>query len=263
MAAMNRAPRTDLRPPPMKLLPRHWPDWRVQGARPARAATLAAIERAEFRQLGDQRAGDDGPDAGNGGEQILLLAPRPASHAHDRRSRCRARPAPSPCALRSRAMLFCKRLSVRRRSRWPSAAIISTICRRRATRSASSRVVWSSGNGTRLRLGGFDKVSNHGSVDRIGLGPLAERLSEGPHLRRIDHYDRQRRRRQAGGNDCLEAAGGLDARSTRGASVCKRSPSVRSMPAPLRATTKLSPHGRTRTSSRSLATSIPTTMASI
>src|SRR5213080_2212277 len=35
---MNRAARTLARPPPMKLLPRHLPDWRVNGARPASAA---------------------------------------------------------------------------------------------------------------------------------------------------------------------------------------------------------------------------------
>ena len=40
-------------------------------------------------------------------------------------------------ALLSRAMLFFRRPLVRRRSRWLSAAIISTIWRRRATRSAS------------------------------------------------------------------------------------------------------------------------------
>src|SRR5262249_6529811 len=34
MAPMNRAVRTLALPPPMKLLPRHWPDWRVKGARP-------------------------------------------------------------------------------------------------------------------------------------------------------------------------------------------------------------------------------------
>src|SRR5215475_3796532 len=38
MAPMNRAVRTLALPPPMKLLPRHWPDWRVKGARPTSAA---------------------------------------------------------------------------------------------------------------------------------------------------------------------------------------------------------------------------------
>ena len=38
MAPTNSELRTLLRPPPMKLLPRHCPDWRVQGASPTRAA---------------------------------------------------------------------------------------------------------------------------------------------------------------------------------------------------------------------------------
>ena len=38
IAPMNNTLRTLHRPPPMKLLPRHFPDWRVQGARPTRAA---------------------------------------------------------------------------------------------------------------------------------------------------------------------------------------------------------------------------------
>ena len=77
---MNRAART-LRPPPMKLLPRHWPDWRVKGARPARAAICLAVERPEFGQFGHQCARDGWPDAGRGGEQVLLVTPgRRASH---------------------------------------------------------------------------------------------------------------------------------------------------------------------------------------
>ena len=36
--AQNSRLRTVLRPPPMKLLPFHWPDWRVHGAGPASAA---------------------------------------------------------------------------------------------------------------------------------------------------------------------------------------------------------------------------------
>ena len=41
----------------------------------------AAIERTEFRQFGDQSAGDDRADTGNGGQQIFLLGPdRRAAH---------------------------------------------------------------------------------------------------------------------------------------------------------------------------------------
>ena len=53
-------------------------------------------------------------------------------------------------------------------------------------------------------------MRNHGRVDRIGLGPSAERLSKGSHLRRIDHNDRQGRRGQARRNDGLKTARGLD-----------------------------------------------------
>src|SRR5215813_15021926 len=38
MAPINRAVRTLALPPPMKLLPRHWPDCRAKGARPTSAA---------------------------------------------------------------------------------------------------------------------------------------------------------------------------------------------------------------------------------
>src|SRR3954470_10249960 len=40
MAPRTKAERTGARPPAMKLLPFHWPDWRVPGARPASGAVL-------------------------------------------------------------------------------------------------------------------------------------------------------------------------------------------------------------------------------
>ena len=33
----------------------------------------------------------------------------------------------------------------------------------------------------KLRFSGFGKVRDHGGIDRIGLGALAERLGEGPY----------------------------------------------------------------------------------
>jgi hypothetical protein len=72
---MNSAARTQGLPPPMKLLPFHWPDCRVQGASEAERRDLLAAERAEFRQLGDQRARDDRSDAWHRDEQIFLRAP--------------------------------------------------------------------------------------------------------------------------------------------------------------------------------------------
>jgi hypothetical protein len=53
MAPMNKELRTLLRLPPIKLLPRHCQDWRVHGARPARARSVD--DRAN-RALGVRRS---------------------------------------------------------------------------------------------------------------------------------------------------------------------------------------------------------------
>ena len=94
------------------------------------------------------------------------------------------------------------------RSRWPSATIISTICRRRPTRSARSCFV-SSGSG---RGSGF-VASAKGTITPASIGsvlaPLAERLPKVAHLSRIDHHDRQAGARQSR-HDSLERAGRLD-----------------------------------------------------
>ena len=95
-------------PPPMKLLPRHWPDWRVKGARPASAAIWLRIERSKLRHLGDEGARDDWADAGNGGEKIFVRPPH--RRAPDAGHRCRHRGSLSSfCrAVRSRSMLCCR-----------------------------------------------------------------------------------------------------------------------------------------------------------
>jgi hypothetical protein len=50
------------------------------GGEAGEGCDLTAIEGSEFGHLGDQGAGDDRPDARNGGEQVFLLDPhrRPA-----------------------------------------------------------------------------------------------------------------------------------------------------------------------------------------
>jgi hypothetical protein len=68
------------RPPAMKERPLHWPGGHVEGARPARAAIrrrsrLPSPGISATGHLGDQRPRDGRPDAGDGGEQILLRAP--------------------------------------------------------------------------------------------------------------------------------------------------------------------------------------------
>ena len=61
-----------------------------------------------------------------------------------------------------------------------------------------------------LGLGRLDEAGDHARVDRIGLGPLSDRLGEVTRLRRIDHDDRQRSPCQRGRNDGLETARRLD-----------------------------------------------------
>jgi hypothetical protein len=61
-----------------------------------------------------------------------------------------------------------------------------------------------------VRFGRLDEMGDHRRVDRIGLGPFAERLGESAHLRQIDHDDRQARRRKTRRNHRLTAAGRLD-----------------------------------------------------
>jgi hypothetical protein len=98
---------------------------------------LAAVERAELGQLGDERAGDRRADAGHGGQEILLLAPEGRAAdgivdlAIDVRQLLLQR-------LARRWMLFFIRFDARF-SRCPSATIIWMICRRRAIRSAKRR----------------------------------------------------------------------------------------------------------------------------
>jgi len=60
-----------------------------------------------------------------------------------------------------------------------------------------------------FRFGGFHEAGDHGGVDRIGLGSLAQSLSEGAHLSRIDHDNRQTRTTQARGHHRLKPASRL------------------------------------------------------
>src|SRR5687767_3269168 len=81
MAAMNRTVRTLARPPLMKLRPRQRPRLAGEGGKAGECSDLAPVKRAELGQLGEEGAGDHGPDAWGGDEEALLLAPdRRAAH---------------------------------------------------------------------------------------------------------------------------------------------------------------------------------------
>src|SRR5580658_33087 len=221
------------------------------GRKANQSGDLAAIEGAELRQFGDQGAGNNRPDAGNGREQVLLLGPdRRATHMI------------VDLAIEFGELFF-------HRLTQPRDALPQTLVghppralplgSHHLDNLAPPRNQISQKPGhlvrqrTRLYLGGFDKMSNDGGVDRIRLRSLAEGLGEGAHLRRIDHHDRQVSRYQASGNNRLKTPRSLNPDDARSKS---RQPFSQSLdPGALRSTTKLSPLGRTQISNRSLATS--------
>ena len=154
---------------------------------------LAAIERTEFREFGDQAAGDDLAHAGYRGEQVLLFRPdRRAADmiiditvdfgefllerlAQPNNALSQALVGDAPFAL----AFGCHHLH----DLAPSGHQIG------------QELCHLVGQRARLRIGRLDKMSDHGGVDWIGLGAFAECLSEGSNLRRVDDHDRQRRRR--------------------------------------------------------------------
>ena len=205
-APKYRAVRTLARPPPMKLLPRQRPDWRVQGASPGEGGDGAPVEGAELGQLGDKSAGDDGADTGHGGEEVLLLAPgRRAPHGS--------------VDVAVEAVEFAgKRLQE------PVDALAHPLRRAGAALAlgghhgddlAPSRDELGEQAGLRvlerpdLRRGGLDEVRDHGGVDGVGLRPLAERAGKGADLGRVDDDDGQAGLGEARDHDGLEASGRL------------------------------------------------------
>jgi hypothetical protein len=169
MAPMKSGLRTAALPAAMKALPRHCPDWRVNGRQAGQCRHLAAVERAELGQLGDERAGDRRADAGHGGHEILV--PTPQGEPRTVSSISRSMSVSSFCsAFRRRWMLFCIRFDARF-SRCPSATIIWMICRRRAIRSASA-VVSASASG---RIVGCVAWANR-AITAASIGSVFARL---------------------------------------------------------------------------------------
>src|SRR5829696_4922306 len=76
MAARKRTVRTVARPPPMKLLPRHRPDCRVKGARPASAAILRRSRRPSSGSSARRVRATTGPTPGTETRRSFFLAPQ-------------------------------------------------------------------------------------------------------------------------------------------------------------------------------------------
>ena len=70
-AAMYRTLRTSVRPPAIARRPRMVPRVAVDRRDADQGGDAAPVDAAELGQLGDQGAGGDRADAGDGGEQIL------------------------------------------------------------------------------------------------------------------------------------------------------------------------------------------------
>src|SRR5438046_1811873 len=105
-------------------------------------------------------------------------------------------------------------------------------------------------------------MGDHHSIDRVGLGPLAKSPREGTHLRAGLTTTTGRpapARPTATTASKPPVASMATSAGDRAFSRATRS----SIPAAVRLKTKLSPVGRTATSSRSFDTSMPTTIASI
>ncbi len=143
--AVNSTARHGARPPPIMLLPCHWPDWRTHGARPPSAATLRRSRLPSSGISARRTRAVTGPIPGMLVRSFSFLAPGGDPRTMSSMS-VRPRTAPSCKAATRRSMLLRSRFVRRAREALPLGPIISTIWRRRDTRSDSSRVC-SSGSG--------------------------------------------------------------------------------------------------------------------
>lgn len=180
-------------------------------ARPRREAgqrcDLAAIEAAEFRQLCDQRASDGGADSGHGGEKVFLLTPGWRGldgvvdiPVHGVQFSLKGFDQPGDT---SEHLGWSDRLALllggNHRDDLP------TPC----DKGAQEPGIFIP-EGADVGRRGFDEVSNHGSVDRIGLGTLPQGVGESSHLRRVDDHNRQACAGEPGCHGSLEPSGRLE-----------------------------------------------------
>lgn len=136
------AARTTAPLPPVQRLPFRWPDWRLRGPSPPRAAILRTPGRARLRQIRDDHACAGRADALTG-EEVLLPAPgRQAALDLADGLRLQGRESsPQGCQQQRDGFLF-RRLCV---CRCRPAAIIRMVCRHLPAR-AAGRCVDGSGN---------------------------------------------------------------------------------------------------------------------
>src|ERR1700735_924801 len=105
------------------------------------------------------------------------------------------------------------------------------------------------------------KVRDDRSIDAVGLGETAGSAGEVADLARIHHNQRQTGSGKLPRHHLLEAASRFEHHQLRMAA--RRRSTKAATPSPSRANAKVSPEGRTWTSKRSFATSIPTKLCSM
>jgi hypothetical protein len=106
-----------------------------------------------------------------------------------------------------------------------------------------------------LDAGRLAEVSDHLGIDRVGLGALTDGVGEGADLRQVG--DRHGQAGPARAATTTVSKPPVASSTMRLAFSTLRRATSSSSPAPVRATTKRSPLGRTATSRRSFETSIP------
>lgn len=173
----------------MKLLPRHCPDWRVNGKSGERR-NLLAVEAAKLRQLGNERAGDDGADTRHRGQQILRFAPgRRAAHGVVDVSVDACKLALEGFQEPGNALLHspgCPPLA-------PALGADHVDDLPAAGDEIGEQAGRLVGQRPRLGPGGGGEVGDDGGIDGVRFGAPARCLGECAHLGRVDDDERQPR----------------------------------------------------------------------
>jgi hypothetical protein len=181
----------------MKLLPRHWPDCRVKGAKPARLALWRRSRGAKFGHVSDERAGDDRTDARDAAQQVFLVTPGGSA----------ADGIADLLVERSELLLQCLEQALDAlleswRGHQPEPLALSDA---HLDDLASPREQAAEETCSFIReladgwIGGLEEVSDDRRIDRVGLGSLADSTGELADLDRVDQDHLQHRDAQTRG----------------------------------------------------------------
>jgi len=198
-----------VRPPPMKLRPRHFARLAGVGGEPGQSCDLLWVEGAQFWQFGHEGAGDGLADPWNGGQQILLVAPYSGPpdgfvdlevEALELIAEEADRTGDGDTGQTRRRTLPAQLLGRQHGNNLPASGHECGQFGRLLV-----------GHGPKLGPHCLDKQGDHPGVDRIGLGALPDGLRIAPDLRRVEHHNGQASGRQFRHRQPLIAARRFDA----------------------------------------------------